>query len=155
MEFRPIEIAGHHLINFYLVFLKQNWERRIDRLLKSTDVKKHGKEFVKNAGNIFEKIASDSQIKIKLVAITDDFCKGCLKFEECQSQKQSKEIDEAVIRAFGCEVNGIYSRQELLRKGGEFIKDYIEGGLSGSRMNKTVAWLSAGEQILNNLRYLD
>ena len=121
-----IEIVGHHLLNLFACFLGKNRKKKIDKLIDITreDLEKYGEDFIENAENILKEISRDPiRIKIRLVTTADDFCKKCRQLDKCNWDRiGAEEIDGEVIKAIGCEVNAVYSFDELLKKGKEFIQ---------------------------------
>lgn len=126
-----IMILGHHLINFFACFLGKNPKKRIDKLMDITKKvnqemrgeKFYGEEFIENADSVLKKISRNSKVKIKLVTTEDDFCKKCPQLDKCRWDRIGAEKeDEEIIKVFGCEVNRVYSFDELLKMGKEFIR---------------------------------
>jgi hypothetical protein len=126
MESSEIRIRGHHLFGLFYCFLADNKEMRINYIvILRTFSKDYGRRFAKNNGYILRKLLNDSQVKIKLVAGMDDFCKACPK-SKCGGDVGEDKIDKKIIKALGCEVSGVYSLDELIKRGDALVKTYEE-----------------------------
>ncbi len=135
-----IRIVGHHLFHlFYCFFSEKDRDERIDRLTYYLNLRGYGKEFTSSLNGVLRKIANNPEIRIRLVVESDDWCKKCPpeKRNECPGPN---DMDAAIIRAFNCDINGVYALKELIKNGLEFIREG-PGGEESARKAELPDWL--------------
>jgi len=85
--------------------------------------KKYGEDLIKNAERILKEISENPHIRIKLVLGADDFCRQCRQLDKCNLNRiGAEELDREYIGVIGCRAGAVYSFDELLKRGKEFVR---------------------------------
>ncbi len=113
MESSVIKIRGHHLNNLLHYLINRTSVNRFDIGL-------YGIEYIKNIKEIFNRIAQDKSVQIKLILTPDDICQACLHPHRdlCLTNLE----DEQVIRGYGLRVGETYSQKEVVEKLWELVR---------------------------------
>lgn len=134
-----IRIMGHHLFHLFYCFSGRDCEERIVKLIQyfyRESQAEYGSQFIENFNNLLRKIANNPEIRIRLVSELDDICEKCPKPKVCGGPN---DMDVAVIGAFDCEVNEVYTVKELIKKGFGLLRPNLREVVFPQR-NKLPEW---------------
>lgn len=131
-----IKIMGHHLLPLFYCFSGRDYKKRVDKLMEFHAECGYGESFIDNFNNLFRKIANNPELRIKLVDEFDDICEKCPKLKTCGG---ANNMDVIVIKAFDCDVNGVYTIKELIKKGFGLLRPHLRKTAPLQR-NKLSEW---------------